>query len=167
MQTYIGSKLINAKPMSRLEYNKFRGWELPKDENGDDPGYLIDAQYNNGGPKNTSAYSGYVSWSPVEVFKHEYRTTSEMTFGDAIIMLKAGHKIARKGWNGKGMFVYLVPTAKDPASRNELGTVVDHSDEFGLVNYSAYMVIKNVGGTVRKWVPNVIDCLAEDWTIVD
>lgn len=167
MQTYIGSKIIHAKPMSRLEYNEFRGWVLPENENGDDPGYLIDAQYFDGGPTNTSAYSGYVSWSPVEVFELEYRTTSEMTFGDAIVMLKAGHKIARKGWNGKGMFVYLVPTAKYPASLNELGTVVDHSDEFGSVNYNAYMVIKNVGGTVRKWVPNVIDCLAEDWTIVD
>jgi len=38
---YIGAKLINARPMTRLEYNQFRGWELPADENGDDAGYVV------------------------------------------------------------------------------------------------------------------------------
>ena len=34
MNKYIGVKEINAKPMNRQEYNDFRGWELPEDENG-------------------------------------------------------------------------------------------------------------------------------------
>lgn len=38
MNQFIGVKLINAKPMSRLEYNQFHGWELPVDENGADEG---------------------------------------------------------------------------------------------------------------------------------
>ena len=33
---------------------------------------------------------------------------NEMNFGEAIIALKQGKKVARKGWNGKGMFLYLV-----------------------------------------------------------
>ena len=41
MEKYIGTKLINAEPMTRAEYNVFRGWELPADENGDDEGYLL------------------------------------------------------------------------------------------------------------------------------
>lgn len=36
MEQFIGVKLINANPMTRLAYNQFRGWELPEDENGDD-----------------------------------------------------------------------------------------------------------------------------------
>ena len=38
---YIGVKVIDAKPMTRLEYNQFRGWSLPDNENGEDPGYLV------------------------------------------------------------------------------------------------------------------------------
>jgi hypothetical protein len=89
-----------------------------------------------------------------------------MKFGDALQAIKQGSKIARKGWNGKGMFVYLVPAAKYPATRNELGTMLDHSDDDGLVSYNAYMAIKNVDGTVSTWVPSVNDCLAEDWELV-
>lgn len=35
-----------------------------------------------------------------------------MNFGQAIEALKAGQKVSRKGWNGKGMFVYYVPANK-------------------------------------------------------
>lgn len=89
-----------------------------------------------------------------------------MKFGDALEAIKQGSKIARKGWNGKGMFVYYVPAAKYPATRNELGTMAEHSDDDGLVSYNAYMAIKNVDGTVSTWVPSVNDCLAEDWELV-
>ena len=40
MQSYIGTKRINATPMTRIAYNQFRGWTLPEDENGDDAGFL-------------------------------------------------------------------------------------------------------------------------------
>ena len=32
-----------------------------------------------------------------------------MNFGEALEALKAGKKVARAGWNGKGMYIYLVP----------------------------------------------------------
>jgi hypothetical protein len=41
MQTYNGTKIIRALPMTRKEYNDYRGWQLPADENGDDEGYLV------------------------------------------------------------------------------------------------------------------------------
>lgn len=41
-KTYIGTKLIKADPMTRKEYNDFRGWQLPADEDGNDPGYLVE-----------------------------------------------------------------------------------------------------------------------------
>ena len=70
MKTYTGTKVINAKPMTRGEYNIFRGWELPADENGSDEGYLV--EYTDGGKANTTAYAGYVSWSPKDVFERAY-----------------------------------------------------------------------------------------------
>lgn len=65
MKTYIGTKIIKAKPMTRGDYNKQRGWEIPADENPDDEGYLV--QYDN----------DYVSWSPKDVFETSYRPVTE------------------------------------------------------------------------------------------
>lgn len=163
METYIGVKTISAKPMGRLEYNNYRGWELPADEDGSDEGYLV--EYHDGGTTNHPDHSGYISWSPKAVFGRAYRLTQGMAFGQALEAIKQGSKIARKGWNGKNMFVYFVPAAKYPANRNELSTMADYADSRGLVQYNAYMAIKNVDGTVSTWVPSVNDCLAEDWEL--
>jgi hypothetical protein len=81
MKQYIGTKQINAKPMARLEYNEFRGWELPADENGADEGYLV--EYVGPGQKaNTPEYEGYVSWSPKDVFEATYKVAD--TFIDRL-----------------------------------------------------------------------------------
>lgn len=68
--TYLGTKVIHAVPMDRLAYNQLRGWELPADENGEDLGYLV--QYADGGSPNVPGFSGYVSWSPRDVFERTY-----------------------------------------------------------------------------------------------
>ena len=71
MQTFIGTKIINAVPMARQAYNDFRGWQLPADEDGSDAGFLV--EYIDGGAANTPQYKGYVSWSPKAVFEQAYR----------------------------------------------------------------------------------------------
>lgn len=71
MQTYIGTKIIRALPMTRQEYNDYRGWQLPADENGDDEGYLV--EYVDGGKANDQRHAGYISWSPKDVFERSYR----------------------------------------------------------------------------------------------
>lgn len=76
MKPYIGTKLINAKPMTRQAYNDFRNWPLPIDENGDDPGFLV--EYVDGGKANTPQYAGYVSWSPADVFGRAYRPLPDL-----------------------------------------------------------------------------------------
>lgn len=70
-QRYIGTKMILAVAMTRLAYNELRGWKLPEDENGDDEGFLV--EYLDGGKSNVPGYSGYVSWSPKDVFERAYR----------------------------------------------------------------------------------------------
>lgn len=74
MKTYIGTKIVRATPMNRLDYNVFRGWQLPADENGADEGYLV--EYTDGGKANTPQYAGYVSWSPKDVFERAYVETT-------------------------------------------------------------------------------------------
>ncbi len=65
MKIYIGTKIIKAEPMFLGEYNKVRGWEMPKDEDPMKEGYLV--EYDN----------NYISWSPKEVFEGAYREVSE------------------------------------------------------------------------------------------
>lgn len=155
MNRYIGTKIISAKPMNRLEYNEYRGWPLPADENGADEGYLV--EYKDGGKPNHPGHDGYISWSPKEQFEGAYRETTGLTFGLAIEALKKGHKVARAGWNGKGMFVYFVPAASYPV---QTGAAKSHFGDGAMVPYNAYMALKNVDETVSTWVPSVNDCLA-------
>ena len=87
-----------------------------------------------------------------------------MDFGEALKEVKNGKKIAREGWNGKGMFVYYVPAGSYAPCTKVAESLVN---ETGLVNYNPYLAIKNVNGTVSTWVPSINDCLAEDWHVVD
>ena len=57
MKQYIGTKIIQAEPMNRGEYNNYRGWQIPNNENPEDEGYLVKYE------------DGYESWSPKEVFE--------------------------------------------------------------------------------------------------
>jgi hypothetical protein len=158
---YMGFKPIQAMPMTRQAYNDFRGWILPSDENGDDAGYLV--EYLDGGKANTPQYTGYVSWSPKDVFEKAYRPSGQLTFGMAIEALKMGKAVARAGWNGKGMFVYHVPANAYPA---QTGVAKAHFGEGALVPYHAYLALKGVDGAVSTWVPSINDTLAEDWSIL-
>lgn len=88
---------------------------------------------------------------------------NKLNFGQALDAIKDGKCIARTGWNGKGMFVYLVPPANYPV---QTGAAKEHFGEGAIVPYNAYMAIKNVDGTVSTWVPSVNDCLATDWGLV-
>jgi hypothetical protein len=161
MNSYIGTNQVNARPMNRADYNGYRGWKLPDNEDGADDGYLV--EYADGGKPNDSRHAGYISWSPKAQFDAAYRETPGLTFGLALEMLKKGAKLARPGWNGKGMFVYYVPPASYPV---QTGAAKSYFGEGSMVPYNAYFAIKNVGDTVSTWVPSVNDCLAEDWQVV-
>lgn len=67
---YIGTKIILSVPMTRQEYNDYRGWALPTDEDGADEGFLV--EYTDGGKPNHPAHTGYISWSPKEQHKNAY-----------------------------------------------------------------------------------------------
>ena len=161
MQSYIGTKRVNATPMTRITYNNLRGWTLPEDENGDDAGFLV--EYVDGGKANVLGYDGYVSWSPANVFERAYKPTSGMSFGDAIAVLKAGGKVAREGWNGKGMFVYLVPGSQFQVSRAPLLGIYPEGTQ---IDYRPHIDIKNVDGSIATWAPSIGDTLADDWAEV-
>jgi hypothetical protein len=163
MQTFIGTKLISARPMNRRDYNRYRDWDLPANENGDDEGFLV--EYIDGGATNDDRHTGYISWSPVDVFHAAYQITSRMNFGHAIEMLKRGEAVARAGWNGKRMFLYLVP-APEQGYPAQTGVAKAFFGEGALVPYGAYIAMKTATGEVVPWLASQTDMLADDWTVV-
>lgn len=168
MITYIGTKIINAVPMNRLDYNILRGWTLPADENGSDEGYLV--EYLDGGKANVPGYAGYVSWSPKDVFERAYRPTTAMSFGDALVALEAGKKVARAGWNGKGMWVVLVPGQKSVALRP--GTPYEKAlGDVPPIEILPHIDMWTTNAEGRRamlpgWLASQTDMLAKDWVIV-
>ena len=88
-----------------------------------------------------------------------------MNFGSALNALKAGAKLQRSGWNGKGMFIYYVPSASYPASRNLLGTMKGMFPD-DMVPYGAYIAMKTAQNNVVPWLASQTDVLAEDWQIL-
>ena len=73
---YIGTKRVLAQPMTRGDYNAYRGWQVPADENPADDGYLV--EYLDGGPSNAFGHAGYISWSPKDVFERSYKEVNEV-----------------------------------------------------------------------------------------
>ena len=86
-----------------------------------------------------------------------------MNFGQALEAVNVGHKIARDGWNGKGMFVFLVPGSTFAVNRPPLLGIYP---EGTVITYRPHLDIKNVDDTISTWVPSVGDVLAEDWIVV-
>lgn len=71
MKQYTGTKTLLAKPMTRGDYNDYRGWQIPPNEDPKEEGYLV--EYLNGGKANDSRHAGYISWSPKKVFEGTYQ----------------------------------------------------------------------------------------------
>ena len=60
MIEYIGTEIVKAEPMTLRDYNDYRGWTIPEDEDPEREGYLVEQP------------NGYVSWSPKEIFEEYY-----------------------------------------------------------------------------------------------
>jgi len=150
MQQYIGTKLVTSTPMNRADYNTYRGWTLPENEDGSDDGYLV--EYQDGGKPNDSRHAGYISWSPKAQHEAAYRPCDAMTFGLAVEALKKGLKVARSGWNGKGLWLeYYQPMA-------------DVDLPYIRMSYPVHSATYPNGARV-PWLASQTDVLAEDWCI--
>ena len=87
-----------------------------------------------------------------------------MNFSEALTYLRQGEKLARDGWNGKGMFIYYVPANYYPASRNLNGTM-DGVFDNDLIPYQPYIAMLTAQKTVVPWLASQTDLLSNDWDI--
>ena len=88
-----------------------------------------------------------------------------MTFGAAIYQAEKGHRIYRTGWNGKYMFVALMP-----AVTIDEQNVVGRAKELvptGDLHVQAYFALRTSNGRWQPgWVPSQEDMLWNDWEVI-
>lgn len=161
MQQYIGVKFVEAQPMTRGEFVEYTRQEKVWHGEADDAGYLV--AYQDGGQPN---HPNFISWCPKEQFENANRPTDGMSFGMALEAAWQGHKVEQNIWDGKGMFVYWVPPAEYPASRNDKGTMLGQFPD-DMVPYGGYLAIKTANGNVVPWVPSQTDMSQDGWSIVE
>lgn len=115
---------------------------------------------------------GYTSYSPAKAFEEGYAPLAELAtsligFGDAIQAMKDGRKVARAGWNGKGMFIALMPGFTIPAAMINERTkkFVSRADQD--LPCGGYIVMWTAQGVWQPgWLASQADMLAEDWEVV-
>lgn len=135
----LGNRPAVATPMTRLEYNNSRGWDLPADENSEDKGMRI-----------TYFNPMHSNWLPQEVFEAMFEENGTLSFGTALNQCIDGQiPICRAGWNGKGMSVKVSTIS------------LEDSDD-----YSFLLILTTPDGKVVPWHPSTADLFAKDWSVI-
>jgi len=87
-----------------------------------------------------------------------------MDFESALSLLKGGRKLARAGWNGKDMFLFLVPGSTFTVNRPPLLGIYPEGTE---IKYHAHIDMKTAQGDIVPWLASQTDLLADDWVLLD
>lgn len=85
-------------------------------------------------------------------------------FAWALAQIKAGKKVARSGWNGKTMFVFLVPGSRFRVNRPPLLGIYPEGTE---IDYHAHVDMRTATGQIVPWLVSQTDLLADDWEVVE
>lgn len=110
---------------------------------------------------------------------------TELSFGQALNLAKQGKLVQRKGWNEKGMFIFIRPSdeihidvvidkiqslpvsVKNYFKQDVLrdnGERIYPADENDKVKFTSYLCLKSAEGSiVNGWLPSQTDILANDW----
>jgi hypothetical protein len=140
-EVYESHKKVLRCSINRADYNKYRVWLLPEDENGEDEGYLV--EYLDGGVPNHPLHKGYISWSPKKQFDDGYSVVTKsydksfgntdqdgcrknvsdvVIFGEDLFKLLSKASSAKEGWmkstkamdTGNGCVVQVTTQQKKP-----------------------------------------------------
>ena len=166
MKTYICSKVIHAVPTKMVNGCPWpEGLPLPEisepkqiDEH---CGCTIEVRIEDGYIYTTSKDDKYPQFMTADEFEKICRSTEDMTFGDALVALKQGERVARKGWNGKNQYVELA-CCISYVNSEQLIVNVDHKN----IGNKALAFV-GTSGVQLGWLASQADMLAEDWYIVE
>lgn len=111
----------------------------------------------------------------------DWEIAEGLDFGWAICALKAGKLVTRKGWNGKGMFLFIRPADELPEQMviDQVKSLPKSLKDYykqspisnqneGSIRFTAYICMKAADGTiVNGWLASQTDMLAEDWQLFE
>jgi hypothetical protein len=86
-----------------------------------------------------------------------------MNFSQALDAIKLGKRVARSEWNGKNMFLYLVPGSQFAVNRAPLLGIFPEGTQ---VNYHPHIDMMTAQGYIVPWLASQADLLSEDWVVV-
>jgi len=134
------------------------GADLPE-ERKDEVGYLSINQ------------EGHTMWTPKEQFETSNMPANQMNFSLMLQALLKGHKVARKGWNGKNMFLVYVPGSvsvkmqENTVYHNALAPEVTGQTH---VDINPHIDMMTASGEFQPgWLASQTDIFAVDWCIVE
>lgn len=167
MKTYIGMKVVQAKPAVTVNGCIWpEGMALPEEYRR--PRLELDQEQNCCGTVVEEGYvyiseNHYPVFEPKEEFEKRFFDAENVTFSIALDAMKRGGRIARKGWNGKGMYVFL---ADEVEFRTEADISEFENSEDGVYT-SEMLVLRTAQGTFQPgWLATQSDILADDWYVL-
>ena len=89
---------------------------------------------------------------------------SANTFRWVLDQLWDGKKVARRGWNGKGMFIFLVPGSRFKVNRAPLLGIYPEGTE---ISYRPHIDMRTADGEIVVWTAAQSDLLANDWILIE
>ena len=97
------------------------------------------------------------------VDSQEQHQEPTMDFGYAVKMMRDGKRVSRIGWNGKGMFLFVV---KDATVTKAIEDCYGDPSKKGVHTALDAIYMHTVQGNLVPWLASQTDVLAEDWQIV-
>lgn len=88
-----------------------------------------------------------------------------MNFGQALEALKAGKKVTRSGWNGKGMWITYQKAYPDGIAINANTAEATGIPQGTVCKFLPYLMMKTVDNAFVPWLASQTDILAEDWSV--
>ena len=159
MHRFIGTKIVWARPMTRADAESHLRRDIGGTATGD--GYLV--RYAD----------GYESWSPRDAFDEAYRPTSFLTFGLALEAMRKGLHVARAGWNGRGMWICLMPALYLPSyttldtARKVNDRTAKHIGANTPLDSQPYIAMWTAEGKWQPgWLASQADILGDDWYVL-
>lgn len=84
-----------------------------------------------------------------------------LKFGEAIETLKGGGRVARAGWNGKGMWLGLVQGHHYNVPKGSAMVFALGCEQLPWIG------MKTADNKFVPWLASQTDMLAEDWVVID
>jgi hypothetical protein len=85
------------------------------------------------------------------------------SFGEALVLLKAGKKLCREGWHGRGMWIVLQKGYPDGIPINRNTAEATGIPEGSVCRFAEYIMVRTPNGCFCPWAISCSDVLATDW----